>query len=64
MGNMSYGIDPEMLTVYAEQIKQLLELKVEVAVVIGGGNIFVAFRQKRAVLNVFRGIIWVCLPPL
>ena len=40
MGNQAYGIDPEMIRNYAEQIKQLIELGVEVAVVIGGGNIF------------------------
>lgn len=40
MGNQSYGIDPSMLQNYAQQIKELIELGVEVAVVIGGGNIF------------------------
>ena len=36
----SYGITPEMLNYYAKQIKGLVDLGVEVAVVIGGGNIF------------------------
>lgn len=40
MGDQQYGIDPNMLKVYAEQIKDLLDLKIEVAIVIGGGNIF------------------------
>ena len=40
MGNKSYGIDPETLSVYCEQIKQVAESKVQVAIVIGGGNIF------------------------
>ena len=40
MGNRQYGIDPERLAEYAEDIKQIIDLGVEVAVVIGGGNIF------------------------
>lgn len=40
MGEQKYGIDPDMLTNYAGQIKLLIDAGVEVAVVIGGGNIF------------------------
>ena len=40
MGNQQYGIDPNMLTYYTKQIKELIDIGVEVAVVIGGGNIF------------------------
>ncbi|MCK5824354.1 MAG: UMP kinase [Ichthyobacteriaceae bacterium] len=40
MGNRQYGIDPERLAEYAEEIKEVLELGVEIAIVIGGGNIF------------------------
>lgn len=40
MGSQPYGIDPAMLENYAGQIKELVRLGVEVAVVIGGGNIF------------------------
>lgn len=40
MGNRQYGIDPERLSEYAEEIKSVTELGVEVAIVIGGGNIF------------------------
>jgi uridylate kinase len=40
MGEQQFGINPAMLSHYAKQIRQLIELKVEVAVVIGGGNIF------------------------
>ncbi len=40
MGNRQYGIDPNRLQEYAEEIKQLTDKKVEVAIVIGGGNIF------------------------
>ena len=40
MGNRQYGIDPERLKEYAEEIKKIIHLGVEVAIVIGGGNIF------------------------
>jgi uridylate kinase len=40
MGNAGYGIDPERLASYARQIKEVTEMGIEVAVVIGGGNIF------------------------
>jgi len=40
MGDQKFGITPEMLKIYADQIKGLTDLGVEVAVVIGGGNIF------------------------
>jgi uridylate kinase len=40
MGNRQYGIDPERLEEYAQEIKQITNLDVEVAIVIGGGNIF------------------------
>lgn len=40
MGNRQYGIDPERLKAYAEEIKSVVDLGVEVAIVIGGGNIF------------------------
>jgi len=40
MGSKSFGIEPEMLSVYARQIKTIHDAGVEVAVVIGGGNIF------------------------
>lgn len=40
MGNRQYGIDPERLKEYAEEIKEITALGVEVAIVIGGGNIF------------------------
>ncbi len=40
MGSRQYGIDPERLAEYAEDIKKITEKGVEVAIVIGGGNIF------------------------
>lgn len=40
MGDRQYGIDPERLAEYAHEIKQVVDRGVEVAIVIGGGNIF------------------------
>ncbi|CAL2077671.1 UMP kinase [Tenacibaculum sp. 190524A02b] len=40
MGNRQYGIDPQRLKEYAQEIKQVVEKNIEVAIVIGGGNIF------------------------
>lgn len=40
MGNKSYGIDSERLALYAEEIIAIAEKGVQVAVVIGGGNIY------------------------
>lgn len=40
MGEQAYGIEPEMLKYYASQIKMAVEHKIQLAVVIGGGNIF------------------------
>ena len=40
MGNQSYGISPDMLAQYANDIKVVVEKNVQVSVVIGGGNIF------------------------
>ncbi len=40
MGERQYGIDPTRLAEYAQEIKQIIAKGVEVAIVIGGGNIF------------------------
>lgn len=40
VGQKDFGIDPDILTRYAGQIKELWEMGVEMAIVVGGGNIF------------------------
>ena len=40
MGDRSFGIDPNRLEQYTQEIKRVHELGVELAIVIGGGNIF------------------------
>jgi len=40
LGSKGHGIDPAMLNFFAEEVKKIQKLKVEVGIVIGGGNIF------------------------
>jgi len=40
LGERQYGIDPVRISQYAQEIKKVTNLGVEIAVVIGGGNIF------------------------
>lgn len=40
MGDMQFGIDPKILEQYALDVKKVVDYGVEVAIVIGGGNIF------------------------
>jgi uridylate kinase len=40
MGDQQYGIDPAKLSEYAEDIRKIHEKGVQIAIVIGGGNIF------------------------
>lgn len=39
-GNSDYGLDPEILNQYAQEIKAAISTGVEIAIVIGGGNIY------------------------
>jgi uridylate kinase len=40
MGDKSFGFDNEVIAQYAQDIKSIVELGVQVAIVIGGGNIY------------------------
>lgn len=40
MGNKSYGFDAALLEMYASEIKRAVDSGVQIAIVIGGGNIF------------------------
>src|SRR5947207_6497943 len=40
MGDKSFGLDSEVISQYAQDIKSIVELNVQVAIVIGGGNIY------------------------
>jgi uridylate kinase len=40
MGELDYGISPDVMSRLAQEIKEVIDLGVQVAVVVGGGNIF------------------------
>jgi len=40
MGKRSFGIDPEMVSLIASEIKEIVNLGIQLGVVVGGGNIF------------------------
>ena len=40
MGDNSHGIDPDRIQLYCKEISNLVETGVEIAIVVGGGNIF------------------------
>merc|ERR1712093_700338 len=51
MGNEGFGIDPKVLDRMAQEIKELVELGVQVGLVIGGGNLFRGEGLAKAVMN-------------
>ena len=40
MGNQGFGIDPDMIKYVADEIRSVIDIGVQVAIVVGGGNIF------------------------
>ncbi len=40
MGDKNFGLDPQVIAQYAQEIKQITDMGVQVAIVIGGGNIY------------------------
>jgi uridylate kinase len=40
MGNQGFGIDPDMIKYVADEIRSVIDIGVQVALVVGGGNIF------------------------
>jgi len=55
MGEQAFGIQPKMLLHYAEQIKEVRNLGAEVAVVIGGGNIFRGLQASQSGIERVQG---------
>jgi uridylate kinase len=55
MGDQQYGIDTNRLLQYAEEIKGVVELGVELAVVIGGGNIYRGVQAEHMGLDRVQG---------
>ena len=65
MGDQQFGISPEILGHYALQIKKLVNIGVEVAIVIGGGNIFRGLQAKESgierVTGDYMGMLATCI---
>jgi uridylate kinase len=55
MGNKQFGIDPERLDQYAKEIKEVSEAGVQIAVVIGGGNIFRGIQAEEGGMDRVQG---------
>ncbi|RMG78466.1 MAG: UMP kinase [Bacteroidetes bacterium] len=55
MGSQGFGISPEVLVSYARQIKELVDMGAEVAVVIGGGNIFRGLQASKSGIERVQG---------
>lgn len=55
MGENQYGIDHNILKIYSEEIKKVVELGVELAIVIGGGNIFRGIQTKDGAIDRVQG---------
>jgi len=55
MGSKQYGIDPAMLEQYALEIKKVHEMGVQIAIVIGGGNIFRGVQAEKAGIDRVQG---------
>ncbi|HAH36257.1 MAG TPA: UMP kinase [Algoriphagus sp.] len=55
MGEKNYGIDPNRLQQYTQEIKRVKELGVEIAIVIGGGNIFRVVQAEKSGIDRVQG---------
>ena len=75
LGSQDYGIDPNVLAQYAQEVKSIVDQGVEVAIVIGGGNIFRGCCwDKRSLSGTTRAICtgcrvtmaasWLACPPM
>ncbi len=60
MGDKSFGIDNNRLASYADQIKELSDSGCEVAIVIGGGNIFRGVQAEEGEWIARMVITWEC----
>jgi len=55
MGNQQFGIDPQRLEQYTSEIKKVKETGIELAIVIGGGNIFRGIQAEQSVIDRVQG---------
>ena len=61
MGDKNFGLDSNVIAQYAKEIKQITEMGVQVALVIGGGNIYRGMNEAESELKEHRAITWECL---
>ena len=62
MGSKQFGIDNQRLANYAAEIKEIHEMGIEIAIVIGGGNIFRGVQAEEGAWIEPTEIIWECWP--
>ena len=55
MGQKKYGIDPSLLEKYSQQVKNIHNKGIEVAIVIGGGNIYRGIEAEKSGINRVQG---------
>jgi uridylate kinase len=55
MGEKPYGIDPKRLEQYSKEIRSVKELGIEIAIVIGGGNIFRGVQAENLTIDRVQG---------
>ena len=55
VGDLDFGIDPKRLHQYAGEIKAIKALGVEIAIVIGGGNIFRGVQAEESGIDRVQG---------
>lgn len=48
MGNQKYGIDSDVLSSYAKDIKSIVDKECQIAIVIGGGNIYRGIQSEKS----------------
>ena len=63
MGQKQFGIDNNVLTNYAAEIKSVVDLGIQVAIVIGGGNILEEYKLLKEEWIAHRAITWECWLP-
>ena len=61
MGNQKYGIDSDVLSSYAKEIKSIVDKECQIAIVIGGGNIYRGIQSEKSGFIEFKETIWECL---
>ena len=62
LGDGDYGIDPAVLKRIAGELQDIVQMGVQVAVVIGGGNIFRGAGLARAGMDRVAADTWACWP--